>query len=250
MNKPAAKEPSMDEILSSIRQIIADDDGDGAPDAADTVEEEEAVDIDAIDFSVPEQVEAAEPEEEAEAEPMPEFEPEPQLEDDGEALELTSEQMVPADDIPEEIDLSDLAGDLDAAEDENPLEMSVEDFAEDGDDSEEFTVPELVVPDDISFGDDPEDSAGLGEGAMAAPMPDPDLSTDMANELLEPATDAAVKSAFTKLGNVALGAHNLTIENMIREMLRPMLKEWLDDNLPSVVEKMVEKEIERLSNGG
>ncbi len=26
MNKPATKEPSMDEILSSIRQIIADDD--------------------------------------------------------------------------------------------------------------------------------------------------------------------------------------------------------------------------------
>ena len=26
MNKPAPKEPSMDEILSSIRQIIADDD--------------------------------------------------------------------------------------------------------------------------------------------------------------------------------------------------------------------------------
>ena len=31
MNKPAPKEPSMDEILSSIRQIIADDDAAGAP---------------------------------------------------------------------------------------------------------------------------------------------------------------------------------------------------------------------------
>lgn len=31
MNKPAHKEPSMDEILSSIRQIIADDDAAGAP---------------------------------------------------------------------------------------------------------------------------------------------------------------------------------------------------------------------------
>ena len=33
MNKPAPKEPSMDEILSSIRQIIADDDA-GAPKVA------------------------------------------------------------------------------------------------------------------------------------------------------------------------------------------------------------------------
>jgi cell pole-organizing protein PopZ len=31
MNKPAPKEPSMDEILSSIRQIIADDDAAAAP---------------------------------------------------------------------------------------------------------------------------------------------------------------------------------------------------------------------------
>ena len=31
MNKPAPKEPSMDEILSSIRQIIADDDASAAP---------------------------------------------------------------------------------------------------------------------------------------------------------------------------------------------------------------------------
>src|SRR3954471_15803685 len=31
MNKPAPKEPSMDEILSSIRQIIADDDAAGTP---------------------------------------------------------------------------------------------------------------------------------------------------------------------------------------------------------------------------
>src|SRR5690606_38777081 len=31
MNKPAPKEPSMDEILSSIRQIIADDDAAGVP---------------------------------------------------------------------------------------------------------------------------------------------------------------------------------------------------------------------------
>src|SRR5690606_15139800 len=31
MNKPAPKEPSMDEILSSIRQIIADDDAATAP---------------------------------------------------------------------------------------------------------------------------------------------------------------------------------------------------------------------------
>ncbi|UYQ74096.1 DUF2497 domain-containing protein [Pelagibacterium flavum] len=86
-------------------------------------------------------------------------------------------------------------------------------------------------------------------------MPDPDLSSDLADELLEPATSAAVKNAFAKLGgpkavpDMALGASGLTIEAMIREMLRPMLKEWLEENLPSMVERLIAQEIERASRG-
>ena len=80
-------------------------------------------------------------------------------------------------------------------------------------------------------------------------MPDPDLSGDLADQLLEPATNAAVRSTFSKLNNLGLGNHGLTIESMMREMLRPMLKEWLDEHLPSVVERMVEKEIGRISRG-
>ncbi|UJQ95078.1 PopZ family protein [Mariluticola halotolerans] len=223
MNKSAAKEPSMDEILSSIRQIIADDDAGVAPSAATTPAEDEPLSFDIPDqFDVPEMM--------------------PATEEEPDALELSAEQIVTddsvADDDPVEgFDFPDLS----AAADE-------ETFDQDGDD---FTVPELVVPDDISF-DGPAPSQMREEPAVSetAPMPDKDLSSDMAKRLLEPTTDAAVKSAFAKLGNVALGTHDMTIENMIREMLRPMLKEWLDENLPSVVENIVEKEIERLSRGG
>ena len=81
-------------------------------------------------------------------------------------------------------------------------------------------------------------------------MPDPMLSSDIADELLEPTTNAAVRANFSKLTNLGLGNHGLTIETMMRDMLRPMLKEWLDENLPSVVERMVEKEIARISRGG
>ena len=80
-------------------------------------------------------------------------------------------------------------------------------------------------------------------------MPDPDLSADMAEELLEPATSAAVHHAFSRLNALQIGSGELTIENMVREMLRPMLKEWLDENLPAVVERMVEREIARISRG-
>ena len=80
-------------------------------------------------------------------------------------------------------------------------------------------------------------------------MPDPHLSRDIAEELLEPATDAAVRANLSKLSKLGIGNPGLTIEAMMREMLRPMLKEWLDENLPAVVERMVEMEIARISRG-
>lgn len=40
-----------------------------------------------------------------------------------------------------------------------------------------------------------------------------------------------------------------SLDSMVAEMLRPMLKEWLDQNLPAIVERMVQKEIKRLTTG-
>ncbi|HEY0919268.1 PopZ family protein, partial [Devosia sp.] len=85
--------------------------------------------------------------------------------------------------------------------------------------------------------------------AQAAPMPDPDLSADLAEQLLEPTTSSAVKHAFSRLSGMSMVNTGVTIEEMMRDLLRPMLKEWLDENLPAIVERMVEKEIARLSRG-
>src|SRR5690606_10309212 len=85
--------------------------------------------------------------------------------------------------------------------------------------------------------------------AQAAPLPDPSLSSDMADQLLGPTTQAAVRSSITMLNCLGLGNAGATIESLMRDMLRPMLKEWLDENLPSVVERMVEREITRISRG-
>lgn len=38
-----------------------------------------------------------------------------------------------------------------------------------------------------------------------------------------------------------------TIEDLVLESLKPMLKDWLDANLPAMVERLVEKEVRRLS---
>lgn len=43
------------------------------------------------------------------------------------------------------------------------------------------------------------------------------------------------------------GTSGPSIESIVREMLKPLLKSWLDENLPDMVQKMVEREIERLT---
>ena len=67
--------------------------------------------------------------------------------------------------------------------------------------------------------------------------------------LLSGATNAAVESAFNSLAHTVLVQNARTLEDLVREMLRPMLKGWLDDNLPIIVERLVKAEIERVSRG-
>lgn len=239
MNQPASKEPTMDEILSSIRQIIADDD------------EAAAQKMPSAKPTALKPVPAPEPV----AQPAA-FDIDPFADDDDEVaapLALSPEQIV--EDLP--------------AEEPAPVAAKAAEAA-----------PDMVVPDDVAFAQDAEEEPQAAPAAQveaeaqpepqpepepmvdttgfadAAPMPDRDLSADLAAELLEPATSAAVRSAFSKLStpkvtpDLPLGAGGLTIEAMIREMLRPMLKEWLDENLPSMVERLVAQEIERVSRGG
>ncbi len=67
--------------------------------------------------------------------------------------------------------------------------------------------------------------------------------------LLSNNTAAAVDSAFNTLAATVIGQNARTLEDLVKEMLRPMLKSWLDDNLPSLVERIVRAEIERVSRG-
>jgi hypothetical protein len=76
--------------------------------------------------------------------------------------------------------------------------------------------------------------------STAAPSPQPILSHS---------TVSAVESAFNSLANTVLSNNARTLEDLVREMLRPMLKSWLDDNLPGLVERIVKAEIERVSRG-
>jgi hypothetical protein len=80
-------------------------------------------------------------------------------------------------------------------------------------------------------------------------VPPPAPSPQIDRSLISNSTKTAVDNAFNSLANTVLGNNARTLEDLVKEMLRPMLKSWLDDNLPSVVDRIVRAEIERVSRG-
>jgi cell pole-organizing protein PopZ len=72
---------------------------------------------------------------------------------------------------------------------------------------------------------------------------------DPQQPLLSSATSTAVNSAFNVLAQTVLAQNARTLEDLVKEMLRPLLNTWLDDNLPGLVERLVRTEIERVSRG-
>ena len=262
MNKPAPKEPSMDEILSSIRQIIADDDAAGTP-RRPAPEPAQAGSSPSSPMAFSPQPAALRP-----AAPPDSLE-DAFLDDDDdvEPLTLSPAQILqmpePAQPPVQPSMRKAAAPEAPAPEAPQPVRpRRPEPVAE-------FTTPALVDPEDISFdveeADAPEPAAfapppvprrdpppaprAATPIAEAAPMPDHNLSRDLTEQLIEPATNAAVRQNLQRLNALHIAVPGLTIESMVREMLRPMLKDWLDETLPAMVERMVEKEIARISRG-
>jgi uncharacterized protein len=58
-----------------------------------------------------------------------------------------------------------------------------------------------------------------------------------------------VAAAFGELSEAFAVRSKKTFDEMAEQMLRPMLQEWLDNNLPLLVEKLVREEIERVARG-
>jgi cell pole-organizing protein PopZ len=215
-----AQEPSMEEILASIRRIIADDDKPAAkPEAKAEPKPEPAPpaakappppppkpepsgggskqdDIDAMMAGLMD--EPAEPEPPP---PRPEPEPEPDV------LELTEAMQAPA-----------------------PAFRKIE------------------AHQDVVFDEAPEPARRAAEPPRQAPPPPRQMAVPDAS-IMSSATAAAVDSAFNALAQTVLVQNAKTLEDLVKEMLRPMLQHWLDNNLPTLVERLVRQEIERVARG-
>jgi hypothetical protein len=101
--------------------------------------------------------------------------------------------------------------------------------------------------DDIEFTES--STARSNHRRAAFEQPSFQSPTPAAQAMLSHSTVSAVESAFNALAHTVLSNNARTLEDLVKEMLRPMLKSWLDDNLPGLVERIVKAEIERVSRG-
>lgn len=59
-----------------------------------------------------------------------------------------------------------------------------------------------------------------------------------------------VAASFGDLAEAFATNRNRRLDEVAEDMLRPMLQDWLDNNLPVLVERLVREEIERVARGG
>ncbi len=71
-----------------------------------------------------------------------------------------------------------------------------------------------------------------------------------AGPLFSATTNSSVASAFNVLAASRLADNSDELLGMAKDMIRPLLRTWLDENLPSMVERLVRDEIERVARGG
>ena len=68
--------------------------------------------------------------------------------------------------------------------------------------------------------------------------------------LLSATTETLGTASFASLERaVRMGKAGDTLEDVVRNLLRPMLRGWIDQNLPSLVERMVQTEIQKIVSG-
>lgn len=105
---------------------------------------------------------------------------------------------------------------------------------------------------DVFFTEETEGNAEMAPETplrQAAPERQDQVAQAPEAPLISASTSAAVDQAFNTLAHTVLSRNARTLEDLVRELMRPMLKAWLDDNLPGLVERVVRAEIERVSRG-
>jgi cell pole-organizing protein PopZ len=253
------KEPSMEDILASIRTILAEEDSQNSESPVEVGTDTELV---TEEISEPETEKIPEPEPETEKmpEPRPETEkiPEPEPE-----TEKTAEPRPETEKIPEPDKLSESE-----PESEIMPEPETKKLPDPAPDELSNFVPIPKLEKDLKQKPEtnftPKPSSQSSEQATE-PLPIPDvmaeileLTPDMVtNKIVSEPTVRASVDVLSELAakildrrdmHVDASSRDMTLEGIVREMLKPILREWLDRNLPYLIERLVKKEIDIMVN--
>jgi uncharacterized protein len=271
MTQPAkVQEPSMEEILASIRRIIADDEA--KPPAAEkpavqaappprpepvavvpTPKPAPAPMADIPPSKIPAAVAAAAktaPPAPAPPPPAPAAVPaaDPSNnQDDIDALlsglddATSADEIRPAQNDDVEVEVLELTDDMAVAVASPPPPSPPQ--------SLQPSFQKVEPQDDIEFAESAASRAINRTPAYELPSFEQSAPATPSQPMLSKSTVSAVESAFNTLAHTVLSNNARTLEDLVKEMLRPMLKSWLDDNLPGLVERIVKAEIERVSRG-
>ncbi|MFC3218256.1 PopZ family protein [Tianweitania populi] len=227
------REPSMEEILASIRRIIEDSDtarpaNDGAvAETAAPSEPAEVADIETMRLGV----------REAASQPRPA----PQI--DHAAIEQASllrdrriaEELRPS---LAAVPLSARVAAEPAAVAPSPAAPAAEPVASEP--TSASAEPAIQQDPMLTFEDLLEDEMNAApEAAPVSPLP----------SIISDRTGRQVAAAFGELSEAFAATRQKSFDEMAEAMLRPMLTDWLDNNLPTLVERLVREEIERIARG-
>jgi len=205
----------MEEILASIRRIIADDDANKTPSKGP-----EPMKAEAVPAAMPPMP------------PAPSDSSRPRSEPDARPVMQPLNPPEPVSVADQSSDILDLTESMAAMPQPSPAAQAAS-----------------VMPNPQFRTIDGSSDVGFDEESERPEAPGPAPAGEERGSLISQATTAAVDSAFNALAQTVLVQNARTLEDLVREMLRPMLKSWLDDNLPSMVERLVRAEIERVSRG-
>jgi uncharacterized protein len=212
----------MEEILSSIRRIIADEEADDASHDDDDLGAAEAH-SEALNEDADALARAAEDDESDDVLELTKV-----VRESGEVVDLRAEDAAPM----------GRPADVPTDEPEVPIHDEVEMAPLEGasDDEPGVSIPNQPKQEDI-----------------AAVQMNP---ADARAELVSATAATAATGAFAKLSRAfqrtppeesIADDSGRSVEQFLEDMIRPLLKEWLDGNLEPIVERLVQKEIQKIA---
>jgi len=225
-NNNAQREPSMEEILASIRRIIED---------SDTTRQQ-------ADETAAASSDEAAPARQGSVIEVESFRAD--LRASAEAHEAEQARSVSP------VSLADIQAEVRAASPSFERETKTQAFEPAPAEAAMSAVEEALAAGEAELDQD-EMIAELSQelGTLKAFEPKEERTAEAKPAILSKQAGQQVAAAFGELTEAFSANRRRSFEEIAEEMMRPMLQDWLDNNLPVLVERLVREEIERVARG-